>query len=147
MKYLESLDDFGLARAVQISTSEWSQFMKSKGREFFTKHEHRFLIDAMEAPSREHMEDEDWSDLGMHDKIDNYRIGLTHLTFYMSPNDENNPHPDEVHVEKCKDDWFLVSFYRDDWDGDEGYFEGHEEYYKCDGFECMIDLLERSGAI
>ena len=80
------------------------------------------------------------------EKIDNYRIGVTFLTFYNPTYGEDNPHPYEVFILKCKDDWFLVSFYQEDYDGDE-YHGGYEEYYECDGFECLLDLLKKEAKL
>jgi hypothetical protein len=145
MKYLKKFESlFGPAEPKQITVGEWSRMNKSLGREFFSRSEMDNLVDLMEESGREHMEEDEWDHLGMTQKVDYYRIGVTFLTFYNPSSDKNNPYPDEIHIQKCKDEWFLVSFYRDDWDGDEGYFEGYEEYYECDGFECLLDLLENN---
>jgi len=29
----------------------------------------------------------------------------------------------------------------------EGYFEGYEEYYECDGFDCLLDLLKKEAKL
>lgn len=148
MKYLKKFESiFGPGEAERISAFEWSKLSKSLSGEFFSKSEMNTLINLMEDSGRDHMEEEKWDELGLIDKVDYYRIGVTYLTFYNPSFDEDNPYPDEIHIQKCKDEWFLVSFYRDDWDGDNGYFEGHEEYYECDGFECMLDLLKKQKAI
>ena len=148
MKYLKKFESiFGAAEPKQITTSEWSRFLKSLGKEFFSKSEMETLVNLMENSGRDHMSKEEWDELGMSEKIDNYRIGLTYLTFYLPTYDGSNPTPFEVFIQKCKDEWFLVSFYQDEIDFDEGYFEGYEEYYECDGFECLLDLIKREAKL
>ena len=148
MKYLKKFESiFGSAEPKQITTSEWSRLFKSLGKEFFSKSEMETLVNLMEDSGRDHMGKEEWDNLGMTEKVDYYRIGLTYLTFYLPTYDGGNPYPFEVHVQKCKDEWFLVSFYQDNWDSDEGYFEGYEEYYECDGFECLLDLIKREAKL
>ena len=144
MKYLKKFESiFGSAEPKQITTSEWSRFLKSLGKEFFSKSEMDKLVNLMEDSGREHTEEEEWYNLGLSDKVDYYRIGLTYLTFYLPTYDGSNPYPFEVDITKCKDEWFFVSFYQDDSDDSEGY----EEYYECDGFECLLDLLKKEAKL
>ena len=147
MKYLKKFESiFGSAQAKEISGIEFSGILKSLGKEFFSKSEMTTLVNLMENSGRDHMEEEEWDELGWSEKIDFYRIGVSYLTFWNPTYGEDNPHPYEVFIQKCKDDWFLVSFYQEDFDGDE-YFEGYEEYYECDGFECVLDLLKKNKAV
>jgi hypothetical protein len=148
MKYLKKFESiFGSEPAKQISSDEWSKLLKSLGKEFFSRSEMDTLVNLMENSGRDHMEEEEWDELGLFDKVDYYRIGVTYLTFYNPTFNENNPYPHEIHIQKCKDEWFLVSFYCDDWDGDEGYYEGYEEYYECDGFESVLNLFKNKKAV
>jgi len=147
MKYLKKFESlFGSAEPKLISGIEFTSILKSLGKEFFSKSEMTTLVNLMENSGRDHMEEEEWDELGWSEKIDYYRIGVTYLHFLNPTFGEDNPHPYEVFIQKCKDDWFLVSFYQEDFDGDE-YFEGYEEYYECDGFECVLDLLKKQKAI
>ena len=147
MKYLKKFESiFGTAEPKQITTSEWSKLLKSLGKEFFSKSEMETLVNLMEDSDRCHMEEEEWDNLGLIEKVDYYRIGLTYLTFYLPTYDEGNPNPYGVDITKCKDEWFMVSFYQEDWDS-EGYFEGYEEYYECDGFDCLLDLIKREAKL
>ena len=145
MKYLKKFESiFGPDEPKQITSSvEWSRRIKSLGREFFSKSEMDKLVNLMEDSSREHTEEEEWYNLGLSDKVDYYRIGLTYLTFYLPTYDGSNPYPFEVDITKCKDEWFFVSFYQDDSDDSEGY----EEYYECDGFDCLLDLLKKESKL
>ena len=145
MKYLKKFESiFGPDEPKQITSSvEWSRRIKSLGREFFSKSEMDKLVNLMEDSSREHTEEEEWYNLGLSDKVDYYRIGLTYLTFYLPTYDGSNPYPFEVDITKCKDEWFFVSFYQDDSDDSEGY----EEYYECDGFDCLLDLLKKEAKL
>ena len=145
MKYLKKFESiFGPDEPKQITSSvEWSRRIKSLGREFFSKSEMDKLVNLMEDSSREHTEEEEWYNLGLSDKVDYYRIGLTYLTFYLPTYDGSNPYPFEVDITKCKDEWFFVSFYQDDSDESEGY----EEYYECDGFDCLLDLLKKESKL
>jgi hypothetical protein len=132
---------FGPAEAKQISQGEWSRKVRS-GKDFFTKSEHKTLIDLMEKSGRENMQEEVWDNLVWNEKLDNFVIGLTFLTYYIRGGDVN-PVPIEVHLHKCPDEWFMVSFYKDDYGDYEGNMYGtYEEYYECDGFECVLDLLK-----
>ena len=147
MKYLKKFESiFGSAEPKQISGDEWSRTHKTLGKEFFSKSEMNTLVNLMEDSGREHMEEEEWDNLGWSEKIDNFHIGLAYLSFYNPTYGEDNPHPYEVFILKCKDDWFLVSFYQEDYDGDE-YHGGYEEYYECDGFECLLDLLKKEAKL
>ena len=147
MKYLKKFESiFGSAEPKQISGDEWSRTHKTLGKEFFSKSEMDTLVNLMENRGRDHMSKEEWDELGWSEKIDNYRIGLAYLSFYNPTYGEDNPHPYEVFILKCKDDWFLVSFYQEDYDGDE-YHGGYEEYYECDGFECLLDLLKKEAKL
>jgi len=141
MKYLKLFENmFGPAEAKQISGGEWSRKVRS-GKDYFTKSEHKTLIDLMEKSGREHIQEE-WDNLGWGEKLDNFHIGLTYLTYYIRSGDVN-PVPIEVHIQKCQDEWFMVSFYQDEYQDEEGevYYE-YEEYYECDGFECVLNLLK-----
>ncbi len=142
MKYLKLFESmFGPAEAKQISQGEWSRKVRS-GKDFFTKSEHKTLIDLMEKSGRENMQEEVWDNLVWNEKLDNFVIGLTFLTYYIRGGDVN-PVPIEVHLHKCPDEWFMVSFYKDDYGDYEGNMYGtYEEYYECDGFECVLDLLK-----
>ena len=114
MKYLKKFESiFGSAEPKQISGDEWSRTYKTLGKEFFSKSEMNTLVNLMENSGRDHMSKEEWDELGMSEKIDNYRIGLTYLTFYLPTYDGSNPTPFEVFIQKCKDELFLVSFYQD----------------------------------
>jgi hypothetical protein len=142
VKYLKLFESmFGPAEAKQISQGEWSRKVRS-GKDFFTKSEHKTLIDLMEKSGRENMQEEVWDNLVWNEKLDNFVIGLTFLTYYIRGGDVN-PVPIEVHLHKCPDEWFMVSFYKDDYGDYEGNMYGtYEEYYECDGFECVLDLLK-----
>jgi hypothetical protein len=142
MKHLKLFESmFGPAEAKQISHSVWTRKIKS-GKEFFTKSEHKTLIDLMEKSGRENMQEEVWDNLVWNEKLDNFVIGLTFLTYYIGSGDDN-PVPIEVHLHKCPDEWFMVSFYKDDYGDYEGNMYGtYEEYYECDGFECVLNLLK-----
>ena len=147
MKYLKKFESiFSSAEARKISADEWSRIHKTLGNEFFSKTEMNTLVNLMENSGRDHMSEEEWDELGWSEKIDFYRIGVSYLTFWNPTYNEDNPHPYEVLIQKCKDEWFLVSFYQEDFDGDE-YFGGYEEYYECDGFECVLDLLKKNKAV
>ena len=148
MKYLKKFESiFGPDDPKQITSSvEWSRRIKSLGRDFFSKTEMETLVNLMEDSGREYMEEEEWDNLGMTQKVDYYGIGLTYLTFYLPTHDGSNPYPFEVDITKCKDEWFFVSFYQDDFDGDE-YHGGYEEYYECDGFDCLLDLLKKEAKL
>ena len=142
MKYLKLFENmFGPAEPTQISQGQWSRKIKS-GKDFFTKSEHQALIDLMEKSGRENLTQDEWDNLGWSEKLDNFVIGLTYLTYYIGSGDDN-PVPIEVHVQKCPDEWFMVSFYQDEYQDEEGeiYYE-YEEYYECDGFECVLNLLK-----
>ena len=145
MKYLKKFESiFGPDEPKQITSSvEWSRRIKSLGRDFFSKTEMETLVDLMEDSGRDHTEEEEWYNLGLSDKVDYYRIGLTYLTFYNPTYDGSNPYPFEVDITKCKDEWFFVSFYQDDFDD----FEGYEEYYECDGFDCLLNLLKKEAKL
>ncbi len=142
MKYLKLFENmFEPAEAKQISQGQWSRKIKS-GKDFFTKSEHQTLIDLMEKSGRESVTEEDWDKLTWWERRDNFVIGLTFLTYYIGSGDDN-PVPIEVHVQKCPDEWFMVSFYQDDYGDYEGNMYGtYEEYYECDGFESVLDLLK-----
>ena len=143
MKYLKKFESmFGPAEATQISQGEWSRKIKS-GKDYFTKSEHKTLIDLMEKSGRENLTQDEWDNLGWSEKLDNFVIGLTYLTYYIGSSYDNNPIPIEVHVQKCPDEWFMVSFYQDGGQDEEGeiYYE-YEEYYECDGFDSVLNLLK-----
>jgi hypothetical protein len=149
MKYLKKFENiFGPDEPKQINQREWVAKIKSSGRDFFSKTEMQTLVDLMDNSDRGYMEDEEWDNLGWSQRIDYYQIGLTYLTFYIK-SDDDNPNPYEVHVHKSKDEWFMVSFYQDDWDGHEPYQgeEGYEEYYECDGFDCLLNLLKKEAKL
>lgn len=143
MKHLKRFEGFFYSKPKQISSGEWNERLKLFGKDFFEKDEQLDLINLMEESGREHMQTEEWDNLGWSEKIDNYNIGATYVTFYLPSHDEEggNPHPYEVHIQKCKDDWFLISYYQEDWDGDEEYHDGYEEYYECTGFDSLLDFL------
>ncbi len=142
MKYLKLFENmFEPAEAKQISQGQWSRKIKS-GKDFFTKSEHQTLIDLMEKSGRESVTEEDWDKLTWWERKDNFVLGLTFLTYYIGSGDDN-PVPIEVHIQKCPDEWFMVSFYQDDYGDYEGNMFGtYEEYYECDGFESVLDLLK-----
>ena len=144
MKYLKKFESiFGSAEPKEISQGEWSIKLKSLGKDFFSKTEMQTLVDLMDNSDRGYMEDEEWDNLGCSQRIDYYQIGLTYLTFYIKSGDAY-----EVHVHKSKDEWFMVSFYQDDWEGvDCQGEEGHEEYYECDGFDCLLNLLKKEAKL
>jgi hypothetical protein len=142
MKYLKLFESmFGPDEAKQISERQWSIKIKS-GKDFFTKSEWRTLVDLMKSSGRENLTQDEWDNLGWSEKLDNFVIGITYLTYYIRGGDVN-PVPIEVHVQKCPDEWFMVSFYQDEYQDEEGevYYE-YEEYYECDGFECVLNLLK-----
>ena len=156
MKYLKRFESlFGSDEPELMPANEWIKKIKSLGRDFFSKTEMETLVNLMEDSGREHTEEEEWYNLGLSDKVDYYRIGLTqpeglyehfqgsYLTFYLPTYDGSNPYPFEVDITKCKDEWFFVSFYQDDSDDSEGY----EEYYECDGFDCLLDLLKKEAKL
>ena len=145
MKYLKKFESiFGPDEPKQIASSvEWSRRIKSLGRDFFSKTEMDKLVNLMEDSGRDHMGEEEWDNLGWSEKLDNFVIGLTYLIFYLPTYDGSNPNPFEVDITKCKDEWFLVSFYQDDFDDSEGY----EEYYECDGFDCLLNLLKKEAKL
>jgi hypothetical protein len=148
MKYLKKFESmFGPVEATQISQGEWSRKIKS-GKDYFTKSEHKTLIDLMEKSGRENLTQDEWDNLGWSEKMDNFHMGLTYLSFYIE-SDSDNPNPYGVDITKCKDEWFMVSFYQEDWDGHEPYQgeEGYEEYYECDGFDCLLNLLKKEAKL
>ena len=143
MKYLKLFESmFGPGESKQISQGQWSRKIKS-GKDFFTKSEHKNLIDLMESSGREHIQEEVvWDNLGWSEKLDNFVIGLTYLTYYIRGGDVN-PVPIEVHVHKCPDEWFMVSFYQDEYQDEDGeIYHEYEEYYECDGFDSVLNLLK-----
>jgi len=142
MKYLKLFESmFGPAEAKQISQGEWSRRIKY-GKDFFSESEHRTLIDLMEKSGRESVTEEDWHKLAWSEKLDNFVVGLTFLTYYIGSGDDN-PVPVEVHIQKCPDEWFMVSFFQDDYGDYEGNIYGpYEEYYECDGFDSVLNLLK-----
>ena len=142
MKYLKLFESmFEPAEAKQISQGEWSRKIRS-GKDYFTKSEHQALIDLMEKSERENLTLDEWDNLGWSEKLDNFVIGLTYLTYYIGSGDDN-PVPIEVHIQKCPDEWFMVSFYQDDYGDYEGNVYGtYEEYYECDGFDSVLNLLK-----
>jgi len=144
MKYLKLFESmFGPDEAKQISGDEWSRKVRS-GKDYFTKSEHKTLIDLMEKNGRENLTQDEWDNLGWSEKLDNFVIGLTYITYYIESGDDN-PNPIEVHIQKCPDEWFMVSFYQDEWDGDDddtNYYHDYEEYYECDGFDSVSNLLK-----
>jgi hypothetical protein len=150
MKYLKLFENmFGPDEPKQINQREWVAKMKSLGRDFFSKTEIQTLVDLMENSGREHMQEEEWENLGWSEKMDNFHMGLTYLSFYLPTYDGSNPNPYGVDITKCKDEWFMVSFYQEDWDGHEPYQgeEGYEEYYECDGFDCLLNLLKKEAKL
>jgi len=149
MKYLKRFESiFGAAEPKQINQREWVAKIKSSGKDFFSKTEMKTLVDLMEDSGREHMQEEEWENLGWSEKMDNFHMGLTYLSFYIE-SDNDNPNPYGVDITKCKDEWFMVSFYQEDWDGHEPYQgeEGYEEYYECDGFDCLLNLLKKEAKL
>jgi hypothetical protein len=145
MKHLKKFESlFDAAKPRQITGSEWSNLLKTTKSDFFSKSEHQYLIDLMESNGREYLGDEEWEERGYSEKLNNYQIGLTFLTFYIKSDDEavfSNrshlriyPEPYEIHVHKSEDEWFFVSIYQVD--------DDYDEYYECDGFECLLDLLK-----
>jgi hypothetical protein len=149
MKYLKKFESiFEPDEPKQINQREWVAKIKSSGRDFFSKTEMKTLVDLMEKSGREHMQEEEWENLGWSEKMDNFHMGLTYLSFYIE-SDSDNPNPYGVDITKCKDEWFMVSFYQEDWDGHEPYQgeEGYEEYYECDGFDCLLNLLKKEAKL
>jgi len=148
MKYLKKFESiFEPDEPKKINQREWVAKMKSLGRDFFSKTEMKTLVDLMEKSGREHMQEEEWENLGWSEKMDNFHMGLTYLSFYIE-SDGNNPNPYGVDITKCKDEWFMVSFYQEDWEGvDYEGEEGYEEYYECDGFDCLLNLLKKEAKL
>jgi hypothetical protein len=145
MKYLKKFESiFGAAEPKKINQREWVAKIKSSSKDFFSKTEMKTLVDLMEDSGREHTEEEEWYNLGLSDKVDYYRIGLTYLSFYID-SDDDNPNPYGVDITKCEDEWFMVSFYQEDWDGHEPY-QGEEDY-ECDGFDCLLNLLKKEAKL
>ena len=134
---------FGPGEPEKINQREWVAKMKSLGRDFFSKTEMKTLVDLMENSGREYLTQDEWDNLGWNEKLDNFVIGVTYLTYYIGSGDVN-PVPIEVRVQKCQDEWFMVSFYQDDYQDEEGeiYYD-FEEYYECDGFDCLLNLLKK----
>ena len=131
----------------KINQREWVAKMKSLGKDFFSKTEMKTLVDLMEKSGREYVEEEDWDKLAWSEKLDNFVISLSYLSFYIE-SDSDNPNPYGVDITKCKDEWFMVSFYQEDWEGyDYDSEEGHEEYYECDGFDCLLNLLKKEAKL
>ena len=146
MKYLKKFESiFGSAEPKEISQGEWSRRIKFLGKDFFSKTEMQTLVDLMEDSDRGYMEYEEWDNLGWSQKMDYYQIGLTYLSFYIE-SDGNNPNPYDVDITKCKDEWFMVSFYQEDWEAGEEE-EGYEKYYECDGFDCLLNLLKKEAKL
>ena len=142
MKYLKKFESiFEPDEPKQINQREWVAKIKSLGRDFFSKTEMKTLVDLMEKSGREHMQEEEWDNLGWREKINNFLIHLTYLSFYIE-SDSDKPNPYGVDITKCKDEWFMVSFYQEDWEAGEEE-EGYEEYYECDGFDCLLNLLKK----
>ena len=98
LKKFESI--FGHDVARMISAGEWSRIHKSLGNEFFSKPEMNTLVNLMENSGRDHMEEEEWNELGWSEKIDYYRLGVSYLTFWNPTFGEDNPHPYEVFIQK-----------------------------------------------
>jgi hypothetical protein len=147
MKYLKRFENiFGPDEPKKINQREWVAKMKSLGRDFFSKTEMQTLVDLMENSGREHMQEEEWENLGWSEKMDNFHIGLTYLSFYLPTYDGSNPNPYGVDITKCKDEWFMVSFYQEDWEAGEEE-QGYEEYYECDGFDCLLNLLKKEAKL
>ena len=145
MKYLKKFESiFGAAEPELIPGNEWIEKIKSLGKAFFSKSEHKTLIDLMEKSGRESVvKEEEWDNLHWDQKkIEKFHIGLTYLSFYIESGDDN-PNPYGVDITKCKDEWFLVSFYQEGWDD----FDEYEEYYECDGFDCLLDLLKKEAKL
>jgi hypothetical protein len=142
MKYLKLFESmFGPVEATQVSRNDWSKRINS-GKDYFTKSEHKTLIDLMEKSDRENLTKEEWDNLGWSEKKDNFVIGLTFLNYYIGSGDDN-PVPIEVSIIKCQDDWFMVSFYQDVYQDEEGeVYYGYEEYYECDGIDSLLNLLK-----
>lgn len=142
MKYLKLFESmFGPDEAKQISQGEWSRRIKS-GKDYFTKSEHKTLIDLMEKSGHENLTQDEWDNLGWSEKLDNFVIGITYLTYYIGSSDDNLV-PIEVHVQKCPDEWFMVSFYQDEYQDEDGeIYSEYEEYYECDGFDSVLNLLK-----
>jgi len=146
MKYLKKFESiFEPDEPKQINQREWVAKIKSSGRDFFSKTEMQTLVDLMEDSDRGYMEYEEWDNLGWSQKMDYYQIGLTYLSFYIE-SDGNNPNPYDVDITKCKDEWFMVSFYQEDWEAGEEE-EGYEKYYECDGFDCLLNLLKKEAKL
>jgi hypothetical protein len=146
MKYLKKFESiFEPDEPKQINQREWVAKMKSSGRDFFSKTEMDKLVNLMEDSGREHMQEEEWENLGWSEKMDKFHMGLTYLSFYIE-SDNNNPNPYGVDITKCKDEWFMVSFYQEDWEAGEEE-EGYEEYYECDGFDCLLNLLKKEAKL
>ena len=149
MKYLKLFESmFGPVEPKRITSDQFVTKKRQLGNDFFTKSEHQKLIDLMEYSGREHMQEEEWENLGWSEKMDNFHMGLTYLSFYIE-SDSDNPNPYGVDIIKCEDEWFMVSFYQEDWDGHEPYQgeEGYEEYYECDGFDCLLNLLKKEAKL
>ena len=147
MKYLKKFESiFGPDEPKKINQREWVAKMKSLGRDFFSKTEMKTLVDLMENSGRECVEEEDWDKLAWSEKLDNFVISLSYLSFYIE-SDSDNPNPYGVDITKCKDEWFMVSFYREENWGEGHNYQEEEQYYECDGFDCLLNLLKKEAKL
>ena len=147
MKYLKKFESiFGPDEPKKINQREWVAKMKSLGRDFFSKTEMKTLVDLMENSGREYVEEEDWDKLAWSEKLDNFVISLSYLSFYIE-SDSDNPNPYGVDITKCKDEWFMVSFYREENWGEGHNYQEEEQYYECDGFDCLLNLLKKEAKL
>jgi hypothetical protein len=149
MKYLKLFESiFGAAEPKRITSVQFVTRKKQLGNDFFTKSEHRELIDIMERNGYEYVTNDIWQDLVWNQTEGKYNIGVTYLYFNFFVGDEGNPQPYEVALRKLQDDYFLIAIYQEEWDGDDDeYYSGYDEYYECDGFECAFELLKKEAKL
>ena len=149
MKYLKLFESmFGPVEPKRITSDQFVTRKRQLGNDFFTKSEHRKLIDLMEYNGYEYVTDDIWQDLVWNQTEGKYNIGVTYLYFNFFVGDEGNPQPYEVALRKLQDDYFLIAIYQEEWDGDDDeYYSGYDEYYECDGFDCTYELLKKEAKL
>ena len=149
MKYLKLFENmFGPAEPKRITSDQFIDRKRLLGNDFFTKSEHRELIDIMERNGYEYVTGDEWQDLVWNQTEGKYNIGVNYLYFNFFVGDEGNPQPYEVALRKLQDDYFLIGFYQEEWDGDDDeYYSGYDEYYECDGFDCTYELLKKEAKL
>ena len=148
MKYLKLFENmFGPAEPKRITSDQFIGRRRNLGNDFFSKQEQEKLIHLMERNGYEYVNHDEWEDLGWDQTEGKYNIGVTYLYFNFFVGDEGNPHPYEVALRKCQDDYFLIAIYQDDWNDRGEYYPGYDEYYECDGFECAYELLKKEARL